>query len=297
MRSEKEMMHLILGTAKKDERIRAVYMNGSRTNTTVTTDIFQDYDIVYVVTDTTPFIQDKTWINRFGELLIHQEPDKNDFCPENLGAPQTYGYLMLFKDGNRIDLHVETKEHMKENYLKDKLTVPLLDKDDCLPDIPPPTDEDYHVKEPTEAEYLASCNEFWWCQQNVAKALWRDELPYAKYMMECVIRKQLDKMTEWWIGIDTDFSVSTGKTGNYFKRLLPVSYWEQYKATYTDGEHENVWHSLFVMGELFRTLARVVGGHFSYTYPEHEDRNMTAYLKQVESLPGNAERIFDDECS
>lgn len=32
MRSEKEMMDLILGVAQKDERIRAVYMNGSRTN-------------------------------------------------------------------------------------------------------------------------------------------------------------------------------------------------------------------------------------------------------------------------
>lgn len=235
MRGEKEMMDLILETAKQDERICAVYMNGSRTNSTITPDIFQDYDIVYVVRDTKPFIQDKTWIQRFGELLIHQEPDKNDHGPEDVDSLSSYGYLMLFKDGNRIDLHVETKEYMKKNYLSDKLTVPLLDKDNCLPDIPPPTDEDYHVKQPTEEEYLASCNEFWWCQQNVAKALWRDELPHAKFMMECVIRTQLDKMTEWWIGVETDFSVSTGKTGNYFKYLLPESYWKLYKATYADG--------------------------------------------------------------
>ena len=49
MRSEKEMMELILSVARKDERIRAVYMNGSRTNPNVKKDIFQDYDIVYVV--------------------------------------------------------------------------------------------------------------------------------------------------------------------------------------------------------------------------------------------------------
>lgn len=32
MRSEKEMYDLILDIAKRDERIRAVYMNGSRAN-------------------------------------------------------------------------------------------------------------------------------------------------------------------------------------------------------------------------------------------------------------------------
>lgn len=59
MRSEKEMMELILSVARKDERIRAVYMNGSRTNPNVKKDIFQDYDIVYVVKENRPFMKTK----------------------------------------------------------------------------------------------------------------------------------------------------------------------------------------------------------------------------------------------
>jgi len=51
MRSEKEMMGLILNAAREDERIRAVIMNGSRVNPNVKRDCFQDYDIVYVVKD------------------------------------------------------------------------------------------------------------------------------------------------------------------------------------------------------------------------------------------------------
>jgi aminoglycoside 6-adenylyltransferase len=39
MRSEKEMFDIILGIAKQDERIRAVYMNGSRTNLNALKDI------------------------------------------------------------------------------------------------------------------------------------------------------------------------------------------------------------------------------------------------------------------
>ena len=54
MRSEQEMYELIIGTARADERIRAVYMNGSRTDKNAPKDIFQDYDIVYAVRETKP---------------------------------------------------------------------------------------------------------------------------------------------------------------------------------------------------------------------------------------------------
>jgi len=76
MRSEKEMMDLILGVAERDERVRGVYMNGSRTNSNSRKDIFQDYDIVYVVTETASFIEAEGWIDVFGRRLYMQMPEK-----------------------------------------------------------------------------------------------------------------------------------------------------------------------------------------------------------------------------
>lgn len=40
MRTEKEMFDLILGVANRDNRVRAVYINGSRANPNVKNDIF-----------------------------------------------------------------------------------------------------------------------------------------------------------------------------------------------------------------------------------------------------------------
>lgn len=293
MRSNKEMFELILGVAEKDERIRAVYMNGSRTNCNAPKDIFQDYDIVYVVTETASFLKDKKWINIFGDLIMIQEPDKLD---QDIGAKmdfdRTYGYLMLFQDGNRIDLHLKTKEAMIADYGNDKLTVPLLDKDDCLPHIPAPTDIDYHVKSPTEGDFISCTNNFWWCLQNVAKGIWRDELPYAKLMFEQTTRVSLHKMISWWIGTKHDFHVSTGKFGKYFKKYLPESYWDMYKGTYSDGNYENVWNSIFTTCELFSALAKDVGEKFMYAYPVDDDQNITKYLRQVRKLPVDAKEIF-----
>lgn len=123
--------------------------------------------------------------------------------------------------------------------------------------------------------------------------MWRDELPYAKFMMDCVVRQELNKMVEWWIGTNTNFEVSTGKVGSYFRKQLPVFYWDQYKATYSDGNYENMWDSLFLAGELFRTLAKDIADNSGFSYPSNEDESMTAYLKQVRYLSPEAIEIFE----
>jgi len=55
MRSEQEMYNLIIRTAQNDARIRAVILNGSRANPHAPTDIFQDFDVVYIVRDLADF--------------------------------------------------------------------------------------------------------------------------------------------------------------------------------------------------------------------------------------------------
>lgn len=293
MRNEQEMIDLIINIAKEDERIRAVYMNGSRTNPNVPKDIFQDYDVVYVVTEIASFIKDKTWINAFGDLIMMQEPDKSDFGRGiDFDFTRSYGFLMLFTDGNRIDLRIQTKEVVLEEYEKDKLTIPLMDKDNFLPAIPYPTDIDYYVKKPSKGEYDSYTNEFWWCLQNVAKGIWRDELPYAKLMFEYTTRDSLDKMVTWWIGIQEDFQVSPGKLGKYFKEYLPESYWKMYKETYSNSDYQDIWESIFITCELFRILSKDVAEHFNFTYPIDDDRNMTKYLTHVRNLPSDAKEIF-----
>lgn len=290
MRNEKEMQELILKIAKEDERIRALYMNGSRTNANVPKDIFQDYDIVYVVTDTAPFIQDKAWIDRFGERLFMQYPDEHPDFPSD--KENFYGWLMQFTDGNRIDLHVESISHAKENIVNDKLCQILLDKDNLLPEIPESTDEDYRVKRPSKEQYLCTCNEFWWCLDNVAKGLWRREIPYVQDMLNFNVRKQLEKMLSWKIGIETDFSVSVGKSAKYMYRWLSQEEWNAYLKTYCGGTVEECWKAVFKMCDLLEKTAAYVGEHLGYDYNEEEGKNCREFLEHVRNLPKDAEEIY-----
>ncbi len=287
------MHELILNVAKVDNRIRAVYMNGSRANPKVKKDILQDYDIVYVVTKTGLFIEDEAWIHVFGELIMLQEPNRMDLAAGlEVDVSRSYSYLMLFTDGNRIDLHIETKEAMLEQYGKDSLTIPLLDKDGILPEIPFASDHSYYVKEPTAIRYFHVCNEFWWCQQNVAKGIWRKEIPYAKNMAETIVRPMLDEMVSWWIGMNHNFQLSSGKMGKYFREYLPEEYWDMYRQTYGDSSDENMWQSLFMMNDLFRLLGEEIAKQQNLSYPAEDDIKMTKYLKRLRSMPINAENIF-----
>lgn len=290
MRSEKEMYELILSIANNDKRIHAVYMNGSRVNKNIKSDIFQDYDIVYVVNETNSFIEDKKWIENFGEILYMQYPDESPYCHSN--KEKSYGWLMQFADGNRIDLHVETIESAKENIFSDKLCKILLDKDGILPQIPEATDKDYWIKRPNKEEYVATCNEFWWCSNNIAKGLWREEIPYVQDMTNFIVRKQLEKMLSWKVGIITEFSVSVGKSAKYMYKWLDKSDWESYLATYLSSNIEEIWENVMRMCDLFENTAIFVGKELGYEYNSLEGRKAKEFLKHVRQLSKDASEIY-----
>ena len=168
MRSEHEMLDLIVNTARNDERVRAVLLNGSRVNSDAPRDFFQDYDVIYLVTDKESFMADPAWIKIFGELMILQMPeDMVDPPPSNDGC---FGYLMQFADGNRIDLGFDPVEKLPD-CLNDSQSVLLLDKDGIVPPFPPASDRDSLPKPPTAKTFADCCNEFWWVSPYVAKGL------------------------------------------------------------------------------------------------------------------------------
>lgn len=186
MRTEQEMYTMIIDTAKADDRILAVYMNGSRVNPEAERDIFQDYDIAFVVRETESFRKDRTWIDRFGDRLYMQYPEENDEFPSDV--ENCYGWLMQFADGNRLDLHVQTLSYSLQMMEEDRMFRILYDKAGCLAEAPEPTAEQYRVKRPEESQFLFVCNEFWWCLNNVAKGLWRKEVPYAQDIVNLHVR-------------------------------------------------------------------------------------------------------------
>ena len=147
MRTESEMFDIIIRTAESDDRVLAAYLKGSRANPNAHKDICQDFDIMYVVKETESFRTDLSWMEPFGKVILKQEQDDAFGYGERFKIQdhydETYSWLLLFEDGNRIDIGVETLEAVQKGSNRNKLFVPLLDKTGCLPQLPPPTDEEF----------------------------------------------------------------------------------------------------------------------------------------------------------
>jgi aminoglycoside 6-adenylyltransferase len=289
MRTESEILELIINTAQSDDRIRAVLLNGSRANPNTSRDLFQDFDIVYLVTEAASFHHDVNWIKRFGEIMILQLPDDMQDSPRS--PNEGFAYLMQFTDGNRIDLSIWPRDKLNER-IKDSLSLVLLDKDRLIPPLASPNERDYLPKPPTAKQFADCCNEFWWMCSYVAKGLWRAQVTYAKYMLEPVLRDELMKMLCWYVGMQTKFTQNLGSFGKYLQKYLEPELWDILMKTYADASVENTWDALEMMCRLFRNVALRVAEHFSFEYPEGDDHRVSAHLKYVRMLPKNATEIY-----
>lgn len=275
-RSEQEMFDLILGFAREDPRIRAVYLNGSRANPAAPRDRYQDYDIVYVVREFDTFLADWSFLDRFGNRLILQTPE----TMRNPDGSGHFNWMMLFDDGNRLDLTLLPIER-PELIDHDSQTIVLLDKDCILPAFPPASDADYHVQKPNALFYHSCCNNFWWCMQNVCKGLARDELPYVMMMYHKVVLQELHDMLSWYIGTKHDFSVSPGKMGKYFKKYLESELYARYLAVYSTADACAVWDALTAAADLFHIAAISVGGALGYPYHQDEEEGIRRYMRAL----------------
>lgn len=275
MRTPEEMLDFILKIAKEDERIRAVTMGGSRANRDCPADVYQDYDIAFYVNDVAPFWDNMEWIEeKFGMPSLIQKPESMELIPPDNDG--NYFYLMIFPDGNRIDLNVTPEKYEDDG----EPMLLLLDKDGTFPNIQ--IAEDYwYVKRPHSQIFADCCSDFHWCLNNVAKGIARDELSYAMEMLNHYVRDMLILMLEWYIGVNYDFKVSAGKSGKYFKKLLPENVYKRFQATYSNADYSNMWKTAFDMLYLFGDVARTVAAKLEFTYDELEEKGIEDYMKMV----------------
>ena len=278
MRSEKDIKKLILDLAADDGRIRVVLLNGSRANPKIKSDKYQDFDIVFIVSNLESFTKDHTWTEVVGGKNIWQLPTEMSFGNEKTDC--SFTYLMRFSDGNRIDLTLFPIEKFKTNFVFNSLTILWLDKDNLFSQTFSPSDRDYYICKPTEKEFLDTCNEFWWVSTYVAKGLLRSEITYAKEMAETVVRPMLMKVIEWKIGVENSFSVSFGQGGKFMRKYLTGDFYKKILYTYSNFDIEENWKSLFVMTDIFQQTSNEIAQELGFQINKNEQHNTVEYLKQ-----------------
>ena len=267
MRTETEMFDVILQTAKVLQ-VDAVAMSGSRTNPKAPKDELQDYDVVYIVEALDGLIADLSWLDQFGKRIIEQEV--------TLGHRRLY--LMFFEDGNRIDLTLCPKEYIQE-WVDSEVGFRVLKDEKGLFEAYQPNAKRYWIAPPSEEEFAASCNEFWWVSTYVVKGIRRNQLIYATDHLYGICQQELLKVLAWQVASDRG-SVDIGKNYKYLFQYLPAEQEKEFSNLLDLSSLEKVTQSLFSTMKLFNCEAQKLAKKMGFAYNHIEAKKMTVYAEE-----------------
>ena len=267
MRTEPEMLDLILQTAKS-LKVEAVALSGSRTDTKAPKDEFQDYDVVYVVDDLDNLTSDLAWLDRLGNRLIEQY--------NVLGHRRLY--LMLFEDGNRIDLTLCPKDHIQE-WVDSEADYTVLKDEKGLFESYTTSPQRYWTNPASPIDFEKACNEFWWVSAYVVKGICRKQVIYAMDHLYGICQQELLKILAWQVARDRG-AVDIGKNYKYLFNYLPIEKEKEFSNLLDFSSVEKITQSLFSTMNLFHREAQIFAQKMGFDYDKEVAERMIQYAEE-----------------
>ena len=267
MRTEAEILDVILKTAETLQ-VEAVAMSGSRTNPKAPKDEFQDYDVVYVVDDLYNLTSDLSWLDYFGKRIIEQE----------VVLDHRRLYLMLFEDGNRIDLTLCLKDHIQE-WVDSEAGFTVLEDPEHLFEPYSQNLERYWTSPASAIDFEKACNEFWWVSAYVVKGICRKQVIYATDHLYGICQQEFLKILAWQVASDRG-KVDIGKNYKYLFQYLPAEKEKEFSNLLDFSSIEKLSQSLFATMEFFHREAQYLAKKLGFDYDMEVAEKMIEYAKE-----------------
>ena len=243
-------------------------MSGSRTNSQAPQDEFQDYDVVYVVDDLDNLTSDLSWLDLFGKRIIDQE----------VALDHRRLYLMLFEDGNRIDLTLCPKEYIQE-WVNSEAGFTVLEDPEHLFEPYSPNLERFWMSPASETDFKNSCNEFWWVSAYVVKGICRKQAVYATDHLYGICQQEFLKILAWQVASDRG-KVDIGKNYKYLFNYLPAEKEKEFSNLLDFSSIEKLTQSLFATMKLFHREAQYLAQKMDFDYDKEVAEKMIQYAEE-----------------
>lgn len=284
-----DLIPTLIQWATAHDSIRAMLLTSTRAIPTAHVDLLSDYDVILVVRDIQPWVDDRAWLNDFGEVLVvYWDPSQ----PDPVFGLEQCGNVTQYAAGLKIDFRLWPVALLQQIVAAPALPAELdagyrvlLDKDHLAGALRSPTGRAYVPTPPTRATYLTLINDCLSDAPYVAKGLWRDELLPAKWCLDYDMKHTyLRQLLEWRVELDHNWSVPVGWLGKGLKKRLPPDIWAALEQTYVGAEPADNWAALERTLALFRRVAVEVGEQLGYPYPDDLHQRVCAYVEQIKQL-------------
>ena len=267
MKTEPQMLDLILQTAKTLQ-VEAVAMSGSRTNPNAPKDEFQDYDVVYIVENLDALVADLAWLERFGKRMIEQ----------HVLLDHRRLYLMLFEDGNRIDLTLCPTEYIQEWVDSEEGFTVLVDEKGLFESYSS-SPERFWIHPASETDFEKSCNEFWWVSAYVVKGICRKQVIYATDHLYGICQQELLKILAWQVASDRE-AVDIGKNYKYLFIYLTAEKEKEFSNLLDFSSLDKIIQSLLATMQIFHQEAQSLSQKMGFEYDREVAEKMIQYAEE-----------------
>ncbi len=259
----------ILGWGEAEDALRVVVLTSTRARAEGPPDELSDYDVILALEDT----------DRFDAAAAYGMPAARWSDEHDVHGTRTFFRGVVYDDGVKIDWTLwpaNVPELVAEHGLTDDLDFGyrvLLDKDGTTARWAQPTYRAHIPRRPTEAEYAALVEDFWWSATYVAKARARGEQFFLRFVLDVdmthgVLRQMLELLIETGRG----WEWKPGAYGRGIERELPSGLAAELAAAHGSFEQTVA---------LFRRAAREVGEALGYAYPQRADDVVSAYIDKL----------------
>ncbi|MEY8761792.1 AadS family aminoglycoside 6-adenylyltransferase [Chryseobacterium tongliaoense] len=285
MKARDEKLAQIISWAQANPDIRAVLLTSSLVNPHAPVDDLSDLDIELVFENMKAYEEDKKWLELFGNPISMIEEDET--CFENKYAMK----MVLYEDHVKVDFKLYRKSEFIKEVHEENLPEDwdvgykvLMDKDDLTKDLKPPTYQSIMIQKPSEQRFQQLLNNFWWDTTYVAKCLKREDIFYAKFMSENVIRTDyLVPLLEWFIASENSWNITTNKHSRLFKKYLSADLWTKIEATFSGSSVEDNWNALLVYADLVHEIGLDLSVKLNTAYPTEHENKVRKYLNEIKS--------------
>ena len=282
--SEREIkLQKIIDWGQNNPDIVAMLLTSSLVNPLAPIDDFSDLDIEIVFKNNNNYISDNNWLNFFGEPIATLEENEDSFNGRHAMK------MVLYTDHVKVDFKLFSLDKFLQEINLSPLPEDwdigykvLIDKNGITKTMKPASHQVSIIKKPSLEKFQETLHSFWWDTTYVAKCLAREDIFYAKFMTENIIRTEyLVPLIEWYIASQNNWNITTNKHGRLFKKYLSPKIWKKIEETFSGYNLNENWIALFSMTDLVHDLGTNIANTFNAEYPTELEKKILQYLVEV----------------
>jgi aminoglycoside 6-adenylyltransferase len=270
----RRLLRTIVAWAAAEPSIQALILTGSYARDDNSADELSDLDLEIYATDHEPYAASDGWMSALGTVWMY------------LPLPGRGGYpnrLVIYNGGTKVDFSLRPVAVLEELAARDPLPdlyergyQMLIDKTGIAARLPKASGWARPATRPTQEQFTALVEEFWFETYHVGKYLRRGDLWAAKWR-DWATKELLLRMIELYAHALHGWDHDTWHLGLNMRRWAEPDVWEDVHHVFAGLDAAESWRALEATMRLFRRLAQRAAELLGYRYPAGVDENLSRY--------------------